>query len=48
MDNKPQSELCDSDKDLNERGVLIRTAENFGMSNCFSGVRTPVQAVTGL
>ena len=48
MDNKPHSELCDTDRDLNERGVLIRTAENFGTSNCVSGVRTPVKATTGL
>lgn len=48
MDNKSHSELGLTDRDLNDRGILIRTAENFGMSNCFSGVRTPVKAATGL
>ena len=49
MENRPPSELGETDRDLNERGVLIRTAENFGTSNCFSGVRTPVRgSATGL
>jgi len=39
----PPSELGETDMDLNDRGVLIRTAENFGASNCFSGVRTPIR-----